>query len=60
MMKEVKGFIMQVLVLGIFVMATFLLIEYSSIYKNAYQQLEYNISHSSIGVWRNMEEGGEG
>ena len=50
---------MQVLVLGIFVMATFLLIEYSSIYKNAYQQLEYNISHSSIGVWRNMEEGGK-
>lgn len=50
---------MQIVALGVFVFAIFLLLEYSVLYKNAYQQLEYNISHSSIGVWRNMEEGGK-
>ena len=58
-MKEVRGFLMQIVALGVFVFAIFLLLEYSVLYKNAYQQLEYNISHSSIGVWRNMEEGGK-
>ena len=58
-MKEVRGFLMQIVALGVFVFAIFLLLEYSVLYKNAYQKLEGNISHSSIGVWRNMEEGGK-